>query len=81
MRELEILLLVAIVGMSILLIILLQKITILKKQTDEIVKEVKLYLDCVMEEPEKEEAYMSSKERKEEEQNKIIQAVLGEYFL
>lgn len=56
MKELEILLLIAIVAMGVLLIILLQKITILKKQTDEIIKEVKSYLECVLEEPEQEVA-------------------------
>ena len=83
MKELEILLLVAIVVMGILLIILLQKITILKKQTDEIVTEVKNYLEYVWEETEKtENAERCSTNRsgKEEAQNRIIQAVLGEYF-
>lgn len=80
MKELEILLLVAIVAMGILLIILLQKITILKKQTDEIVKEVKSYLACVLEEPEETIETRTDRASKEEQQNRIIQAVLGEYF-
>ena len=80
MKELEILLLMAIVAMSILLIILLQKITILKKQTDEIIKEIKGYLDCVLMEPEESENKRPSKKENEELQNRIIQAVLGEYF-
>ena len=70
-------------AMSILLIILLRKITILKKQTDDIVKEVKSYLECVLEEPEEVESQrvkMESFKEKEERQNRIIQAVLGEYF-
>ena len=80
MKELEILLLVAIVAMGVLLIILLRKITILKKQTDDIIKEVKYYLDCVLEEPEELQQKPQVRVSKEEQQNRIIQAVLGEYF-
>ena len=80
MKELEILLLVAIVAMGVLLIILLRKITILKKQTDDIIKEVKSYLDCVLEEPEELQQKPQVGVSKEEQQNRIIQAVLGEYF-
>ena len=80
MKELELLLLIAIVAMGVLLIILLQKITILKKQTDEIISEVKSYLECVLEEPEQDVAKPVKRALREEQQNQIIQAVLGEYF-
>lgn len=83
MKELEILLLVAIAVMGILLIILLQKITILKKQTDDIVKEVKSYLECVLEDSDEgptEGLHKENFQEKEEQQNRIIQAVLGEFF-
>lgn len=95
MKELGILLLVAIAAMGILLIILLQKITILKKQTDDIVKEVKAYVAYVTEETDEETAEPNTRlqkqvlpvggkvqgmSSKEEAQNHIIQAVLGEYF-
>ena len=80
MKELEILLLVAILAMGVLLIILLQKITILKKQTDDIIKEVKSYLDYVLEEPAETIQKSVDRASKEEQQNHIIQAVLGEYF-
>jgi hypothetical protein len=83
MKELELLLLVAITVMGILLIILLQKITILKKQTDDIVKEVKSYLEYVLEDAKEESTEGLHKEilqEKEEQQSRIIQAVLGEFF-
>ncbi len=47
MKELEIMLVVAIAAMAVLLMILVHKITILKKQIDEIVQEVKGYVDYV----------------------------------
>lgn len=94
MKELGILLLAAIAAMGILLIILLQKITILKKQTDDIVKEVNAYVAYVTKETEEEEIQsapavtpekaergrLSENISKEEAQSRIIQAVLGEYF-
>ena len=80
MKELGILLLVAIIAMGILLIILLQKITILKKQTDDIVKEVKTYITYVLEEPEEKSLKPEDRASREDAQNKLIQAVLGEYF-
>ncbi len=52
MEELEVLLLMAIAAMGILLIVLLHKITILKKQTDDIVREVKTYVTYITEESE-----------------------------
>lgn len=100
MKELDILLLVAIVAMAVLLMILVHKITILKKQIDEIVQEVKGYVDYVTAEDtdvtsgqapvEAEEPHIKSAQplereakqsSKEEMNNHIIQAVLGEYFL
>ena len=84
MRELGILLLVAIAAMGILLIILLHKITILKKQTDDIVQEVKTYVAYVMMEDATGVEHLTSKAQKqlnrEEAESGIIQAVLGEYF-
>lgn len=80
MKELEIALLVAIVAMGVLLIILLQKITILKKQTDDIIKEVKSYLDFVLEDTKEDIVMLKENPKKEELQNNIIQAVLKEYF-
>lgn len=80
MKELEIALLVAIVAMGILLIILLQRITILKKQTDDIIKEIKSYLDFVLEDTKEDIVTVKENPKKEELQNNIIQAVLQEYF-
>lgn len=84
MEKLDVLFLVAIAVMGILLIILLRQISILKKQADEIVREVKAYVAYVTEEPEAPVNQASQnqpeKEKNEEEQSRIIQAVLGEYF-
>lgn len=80
MKELEIILLVAIAAMGILLIILLQRITILKKQTDDIVKEVKSYLDFILEDVQIEETKKVKDTGREELSNTIIQSVLKEYF-
>ncbi len=94
MDKLEILLFVAIACMGILLLILLHKITILKKQTDDIIEEVKAYVAFVTEEEKRDVEDFLSREkieghntsnlpkkiRKEEMENHIIQAVLGEYF-
>ena len=73
--------------MGVLLIILLQKITTLKKQTDDIIKEVKAYVAYVTEETEEEvicpeqlESRVHRKNSRDEVQSHIIQAVLGEYF-
>ncbi len=84
MKELEILLFLAITAMVILLIILLQKITILKKQADDIVDEVRAYVTYIVEDSETEETQNIHKKEvqsgKEEQQNRLIQAVLGEFF-
>jgi len=79
MKELSILLLVAILAMGILLMILLHKITTLKKQTDDIVQEVKAYVAFVTAEP-AQETRMSEHTSRDEKESQIIQAVLGEYF-
>ncbi len=79
--------------MGIFMIILLQKLTQMKKQVDEIIGEVKNYITYVTEELD-EEINLTPKEhhlekndknkieRKEQDeaQNRLIQAVLGEYF-
>lgn len=85
MKELGVLLLVAIVAMGILLIILLRQITILKKQTEDIIQEVKAYVAYVMDEPvgqaEKEPIKQQPKRQDNEEaQSHLIQTILGEYF-
>lgn len=83
MEGLEILLLVAITGMGILLIVLLHKITLLKKQADDIVQEVKSYVAFVTadEQVQSQTSEVHKQERKEEMESHILQAVLGEYFL
>jgi len=79
--------------MGIFMIILLQKLTQMKKQVDEIVREVKNYITYVTEEID-EEINLTPKEHhlektvknkieqkeQDEAQNRLIQAVLGEYF-
>lgn len=84
MNELDVLLLVAIAVMGILLIILLRQISILRKQADDIVREVKAYVAYVTEEPVGQASEVAIKQpdkaRNEEAQSRIIQAVLGEYF-
>lgn len=86
MKELDVLLLVAIAAMGILLIILLRQITILKKQTEEIVQEVKAYVAYVMDDSAGQATEATAqkepenRQNREEAQSRIIQAVLGEYF-
>lgn len=96
MKELEIMLLIAIAAMGVLLIILLQKITILKKQADNIVEEVKAYVAYVTSDTEmemqteqsidsdklakKQVVHTKQAISKEEAENHLIQAVLGEFF-
>lgn len=82
--------------MGVLMIVFLQKLTQMKKQVDEITKEVMNYISYVTEDmeedlqetfstkkehprEEKSPEIMSQKER-EDAQNRLIQAVLGEYF-
>lgn len=79
--------------MGILMIMFLQKLTQMKEQVDEITKEVTNYISYVTEEmtecdietiePKKKGSInqeMQEKIDQEEVQNRIIQAVLGEYF-
>ena len=69
-----------------LMLIFLRKQMEMKKQIDEIVKEVTNYLSYITEETEEElekEKQMintSQIKEKEEAQSRLIQAVLGEYF-
>lgn len=69
-----------------LMLIFLRKQIEMKKQIDEIVKEVTNYLSYVTEETEEEQEIETSVikasqiKEKEEAQSRLIQAVLGEYF-
>ena len=73
-----------------LMILFLQKQMQIKKQLDEITKEVSNYISYVTEDMMEETQELSTKESverhrqkkvdKEEVQNSLIQAVLGEYF-
>lgn len=72
---------------TVLMIIFLLKLSQMKKQVDKITQEVMQYISYVTEdlETEKEEnkPYVTPKQaqnKKEEVQNHLIQAVLGEYF-
>ena len=71
--------------MGILMIIFLRKLIQIKKQMDTITKEVMNYISYVTEDIEKEqnEEKLPQKLTKKEDveaQNRLIQAVLGEYF-
>ena len=78
--------------MGILMIVFLQKLTQMKKQVDEITQEVTNYISYIteemqeeLEEPQQEKNIISKPNRTEkmeqdEAQNRLIQAVLGEYF-
>lgn len=73
-------------GMGILMFFFLLKLTQMKKQIDEITREVMNYISFVTKE-EEEETVESSEIRKatykkevEEAKNRLIEAVLGEYF-
>lgn len=78
--------------MGILMIVFLQKLTQMKKQVDDITKEVTAYISYITEEMNEElEEYPKEKNiilnqngmeksKKDEDQNRLIQAVLGEYF-
>lgn len=81
--------------MGILMIFFLRKLTQMKKQVDEITKEVTNYISYITEEMEDVEAAVSERESmpkeqnirkeqgksaREESQNHLIQAVLQEYF-
>lgn len=71
--------------MGVLMIILLQKLTQMKKQVDEIIREVTSYISYITEAEQEVQTEEKKNRRvvikgKEEEQNRLIQAVLGEYF-
>ena len=66
--------------MAMLMLLFLQKITQLKKQIDEIVIEVENYLEFISEEEKKESKPNTKRKSAHEEQNRLIQAVLAEYF-
>lgn len=83
--------------MGILMIVFLQKLTQMKKQVDEITKEVMNYISYITEDMEEEALQqirpekldnlqgkktgkVVGKKEKEEAQNRLIQAILGEYF-
>ena len=71
--------------MGILMIIFLRKLIQIKKQMDTITKEVMNYISYVTEDIEKEQyeeklPQKHTKKEDEEAQNRLIQAVLGEYF-
>ncbi len=74
------------IAMGILMIVFLQKQMQMKKQVDEITKEVMNYISYITEDMEEEVLQESTKEEKirrkekEEAQNRLIQAVLREYF-
>lgn len=69
------------------MIVFLQKLTQMKKQVDEITKEVTNYISYITEDMEEKDSLEGEKvlanmdkREKEEAQNRLIQAVLGEYF-
>ena len=70
--------------LGVLMFIFLHKINQVKKQVDDITKEVKAYLDFVEEDVQQESIQNNRKtiERKanDEDENRLIQAVLKEYF-
>ena len=67
--------------MIILLAVFIRKFNAMKKQIDSIMQEVTNYISCVTEELEVEnERKIEPSKRLEEAQNRLIQAVLGEYF-
>ena len=69
------------IAMVILMAIFIQKFNVMKKQIDSIMQEVTNYISCVTEELEVEnERKIEPPKRLEEAQNRLIQAVLGEYF-
>lgn len=65
------------IAVGILLLILLHKMSRVKKQLDEITREVENYVAFVTEDSEEEKQGQAISM---EDQNSLIQAVLGEYF-
>lgn len=74
-------------AMGVLMIVFLQKLNQMKEQVDEITKEVTNYISYITEdleeEAKKEETSTigTKKKQNEDAQNRLIQEVLGEYFL
>lgn len=71
--------------MGILMLLFLRKLNQMKKQVDMVTKEVMNYISYVTEDIEKEQneeklPQKLTKKEDEEAQNRLIQAVLGEYF-
>ena len=68
--------------LGIFMVILLQKLTQMKKQVDEIVREVNAYITYITENVDEgtRSEKMKEKKHKEELQNQLIQSVLGEFF-
>ena len=68
--------------LGIFMVILLQKLTQMKKQVDEIVREVNAYITYITENVDEgtRSEKMKEKKQKEELQNQLIQSVLGEFF-
>lgn len=70
--------------MGILMIVFLQKLIQIKKQMDKIVKEVSNYITYITDEMEVSDDFIEEKptEKKGEDEakNRLIQAVLKEYF-
>lgn len=69
------------------MIVFLQKLNQMKKQVDEITKEVTNYISYITEDMEEEgkkedvSSISMKKKQNEDAQNRLIQEVLGEYFL
>lgn len=66
-------------AVGVLMVIFLQKLIQMKKQVDKITKEVTDYISYVTSEVE-EEPKTCEKQGESEAQNRLIQAVLSEYF-
>lgn len=72
--------------MVILMIFLIRKLNQMKKQVDFIIKEVSQYISFIAEDMKEEVEFVEKEAQKEREksqdeaQNRLIQAVLGEYF-
>ena len=85
MIRLEVLFLTQLV-VGVIMIIMLQKINSTKKQVDDIMNQVKEYLSFItqdVEEEEKKERFsekIKTKKNSEESQNRLIEAVLGDFF-
>ena len=73
--------------MMVLMFVFLQKLMQMKKQVDDITKEVTNYISYITQEIEEEnvkegvpKARKMEKKESEEAQNRLIQAVLGDFF-